>query len=260
MTQGPATMDSADTNSDHPSAASEAVSSALAEEIHQASEGATSDAPALEGQELPGMAPPVDDPVVPPTPSADARQQEIAMAVDMLAQIALQLDDPVSALDEGAEALAEALAERDEAIQRQHLAAATAQAQQDMRRAEFTEAYQHARLHRVGELIDLGHHLDEAVAITNANEIDIRHRALAAGRDPAEVIYRYALSNGYRPRSAHGQDKRPARAEVGAAIKERIAGGSDRHLPELEVLAAMSDDEFSRATSGDRWQRLLQGN
>ncbi len=225
-----------------------------------ASERALRDAAAAEKPDVAAFGPHGSEPAMRSAPAASGRSEEIAAAVDVLAQIALQLDDPVSALDEGAEALAEALAMRDEAIQRQHHAAAAAQAQQEMQRAEFADAYRHARLHRVGELVDLGYELDQAVAITNANETDIRIRALAAGRDPAGVIYRYAQLHGYQPRNMQGQGRAPAARPAGTATKEQPAGRSGHRRLDLEALAAMSDDAFSRATSGDRWQRLLQGN
>jgi hypothetical protein len=186
------------------------------------------------------------------------RHAEIAASVELLAQVALQQDDPVAALEEGAEVLAQMLAERDLAAQERHWAEEAARDRQEVLQVEFQQAYRHARLHRVGELVDLGYSLDQAVVVTNANEADIRQRALAAGRDPAEVILRYAVLHGYRPqRSAP-----PARPEAGR--RSAMATGGARDLAErrpttLESLAAMSDSDFAKATSGDKWQRLLRG-
>ncbi len=251
-------MESADAHLDCPITAGDAASSMLPESVLPTGRSTVRDASVLEGQGLTALAP-QDDALSPRPDAAGGVDQEIAAAVGVLTQIALQLEDPVSALDEGAEALAEMLAARDAEIERRHQAAAGA-ARVNARRAEFEGAYRHARLHRVGELVDLGYQLDQAVAITNANEADIRSRALAAGRDPSGVIYRYALLHGYKPRSARGHDCHPASRETSVTAKPRSAGGADRRIPELEALAAMSDEEFGRATRGDRWQRLLQGS
>ena len=191
--------------------------------------------------------------------AADRENHDVIAAVDLLAQVALQFDDPVSALDEGVEALAEALAERDAVIERQQHATAAVQVEQGRRHAEFERAYRHARLHRVGELVDLGYQLDQAVAITNANESDVHNRALAADRNPAEVIYRYALMNGYRPQALYGRPKEPGQKERAPARFGQLTDPPDRGALKLAALTELSDDAFSRATRGDRWQALLRG-
>ena len=117
-------------------------------------------------------------------------QSSIADAIGVLVDIALEMDDPVAALEEGIDTLADALAARDAAMQ----------AQQQAITAQYLDhqaAYQYARFHRVGELVDLGYGLDEAVAITNTDEARIQARAKANGRHPMESIYRYAMLNGY---------------------------------------------------------------
>lgn len=172
----------------------------------------------------------------------------VAAAVETLAHFALETDDPVAALDQGADALAEALAARDVAMQERVNAS-------HERRIDEQAAYRHARLHRVTELIDLGYSLDQGVAIANANEAEIRGRALAAGRDPMERIYKYALLNGHR-------GARPGLAPLSARGGQAIRSATSRRDGEpsvLEALAAMSDDAFAETTKGDRWRELLGG-
>lgn len=182
-----------------------------------------------------------------------AMDGEIAASVDILAEVALQQSDPVAALEEGLEALAEALAERDIQMQQRQLAGAAARERVEAQRENFTQAYRHARLHRVGELVDLGYSLDHAVAITNANEAEIRARAAAAGSDPDDVIYRYAMMHGYQP---------PARQPA----PSRHLSARDRHDGDgatgpaesapLARLAALGDEAFAEATAGSRWLRI----
>lgn len=189
------------------------------------------------------------------TPSASLRHRaEIAASVSVLAQVALQQEDPVAALEEGMEALAEALAERDLAVQEQELAEQAALELKEVRQADFRGAYRHARLHRVGELVDLGYSLDHAVAITDANEADIRARASAAGGSLEEVIYRYALMHGYRPQ---GREPRARSRPDGAGDPHHARQGRRVSQPSpWEQLATMNDEEFAKATDGERWHRL----
>jgi len=172
---------------------------------------------------------------------------EMQSAIGTLVGVALEMDDPVAALEEGAETLAEALAAREAATQERLQAARE-------RQIDEQAAYRHARLHRVSELIDVGHSLDQAVAITNANEADIRARAAAAGRNPMEPIYEYAVLNGYRsaPRPSSGPSRGhgPARA-----MPPRRPAGQNPSA--LTALADMSDDDFAEATKGNRWQELM---
>lgn len=170
---------------------------------------------------------------------------EMAGAIETLVRVALEMDDPVTALDEGMESLADALAARDVAEQEWKQAAEELWTDQQA-------AYQHARFHRVSELIDAGYGLDQAVAITNANEADIRARAADAGRDPMEAIYRYAVLNGYqgyRPVQPMASLSRPA-VEPGRA-------GNDP-AQNLAALADLNDEAFAEATKGDRWEKLLR--
>jgi hypothetical protein len=113
---------------------------------------------------------------------AAGSHEEIAGAIETLVRMALEMADPVAALEEGAESLAEALAERDAAG---HVRLQAAREQQ----LDVQAAYHHARFHRVSELIDLGYGVDDAIAITNANEAEIHARALETGRNPMEPIY-----------------------------------------------------------------------
>lgn len=186
----------------------------------------------------------------PPEPDSEIAigpDAEVAGAIETLVRVALEMDDPVAALEEGAESLAEALAARDAAEQEWLQAAEEMQLDQQA-------AYRHARFHRVSELIDVGYSLDQAVAITDADEADIRARATAAGRNPMEPIYQYAILNGYQGmRSAQAspivEHERPL------PRRSHDAGGSS---PSMEILAQLSEKAFAEATRGDRWQALMR--
>ena len=171
-------------------------------------------------------------------------EEEMAGAIETLVRVALEMDDPVAALEEGADSLAEALAERDAMIQAR-LAAAREQ------HIDEQAAYRHARLHRVSELIDVGYGVDAAISITNANEAEVRARSLAMGRNPMEAIYQYAVRNGYRGR-------RPYLDEPSAGRQHSPAPPRAERQSPMAALAQLSEEAFAEATKGDRWQRLMQ--
>src|SRR5688572_5485739 len=173
--------------------------------------------------------------------------EEIASAIETLVRVALEMDDPVAALEEGAESLAEALAERDVAVQ-----ARLEEARE--RQVDEQAAYRHARFHRVSELIDIGYGVDDAISITNANEAEIRARALAMGRNPMEPIYQYAVHNGYRGTRLPMAGSPVSRGSPATPMREdRIDRSSS-----ASALAQMNDEAFAEATKGDRWQKLMR--
>jgi hypothetical protein len=177
-------------------------------------------------------------------PIVPGQRGEIDSAIEALVGTALQMDDPVKGLEEGAESLAEALAERDTAA-REHLRAA------HERQIDEQAAYRHARFHRVTELLDVGYSLDQAVAIANANETEIRVRAAVSGRNPMEPIYQYAVLNGYRP----APPKRSSRPEASHLASRDSASNAS---PTLEALAGLDEAAFTDVTRGDRWQALMR--
>jgi hypothetical protein len=171
--------------------------------------------------------------------------REFTGAIEALVRVALETDDPIAALEEGAESLAEALAARDLAEQERQRVA-------EEQWVDQQAAYQHARFHRVSELIDVGYSLDQAIAITNMNEAEIRARAAAVGLDPMAAIYRYAVLNGYQA----------SRARPDATSENRqlpgLGGNKDDPILDLADLAQLSDEAFAEATRGDRWRTLMR--
>lgn len=180
-------------------------------------------------------------------PESAVPDADMAGAIETLVRVALEMDDPVAALEEGMESLAEALAARDRAEHERQQAAEELWVDQQA-------AYRHARFHRVGELIDVGYGLDQAVAITDANEAEIRARAAAAGSDPMETIYRYAVLNGYQGL----RSTPPIGSAQSRSTAEDLVADSDDPTHHLAALAGLSDEAFTEATKGDRWQKLLR--
>ena len=195
------------------------------------------------------------------------------------AQAAPDMDEGTAPSIDGATTRATAGAEASSAFRTQVLQSVRHYAAE---RPDFMDAYQHARQARVEELTALGYGQDEAQAITFDNELEVINSAFAAGRNPAQVIYDFAVGRGYRPVGAServaGTGQGPAVRPIGgaapmteaqkialaargqaAAKSLSAAGGGATGTLTLEALAGMSDEEFAEATRGERWQRLLRG-
>jgi hypothetical protein len=143
-------------------------------------------------------------------------------------------------------------------------------------RPDFVNAYHHARDARIEELSLLGYSREEAAAITFDNELEVIRNAYASGRNPAQLIYDYAVRRGYSPAAPQTSRPqapvaRPVAGQLSAAEKVALAmrgqagskslssaGGGVTSGLSLEALAGLSDEEFAEATRGDRWQRLLR--
>jgi len=138
-------------------------------------------------------------------------------------------------------------------------------------RPDFLAAYEHARSERMVELIALGYRPEEAVAITFDNEMQVIRNAYASGRNPAQVIYDYAVQRGYQGARPQAPTARPVQGGMTEADKVALAargqarskslssaGGGAVATLTLEALAGMTDAEFAEATKGNRWQRLLR--
>jgi hypothetical protein len=106
----------------------------------------------------------------------------------------------------------------------------------------------------VGELIDVGYSLDQAVAITNKDEAEICARAAAAGRDPMELIYKYATLHGYA--GSHPTQREPLVSNE--RLPPRRSGDEVGSLSSMETLARLDEDAFAKATEGDRWRALMR--
>jgi hypothetical protein len=142
-------------------------------------------------------------------------------------------------------------------------------------RPDFLAAYQHARQARIAELGALGYAPHEALEITFDNELEVIRNAYANGRNPALIIYDYAVRHGYRGDAPHERPGNPLRNGPGRAVMSEaekvalaargqaaskslsMAGGGWTGTLTLDALASMSDEEFAEATKGDRWQRLF---
>lgn len=79
---------------------------------------------------------------------------------------------------------------------------------------------------------------------------------LAAGKNPAEIIYQHATSAIPQP-AAPAPQATPA-PQQGAHVPSRLGTrGSTPRAANVADLASMSDEEFDRATAGENWRRLM---
>ena len=98
----------------------------------------------------------------------------------------------------------------------------------------------------------------EANQMVMNEAMSLVHQSLAAGRNPAEIIYQYATTAAPQPVAPAPQA--PPAAQQSAPMPSRLGTrGSTPRASSMADLASMSDEEFDRATQGENWRRLMGG-
>lgn len=141
---------------------------------------------------------------------------------------------------------------------------------------DYDEASVFLRQMRDGQLLAFGHEdLAERQQLLNQDAVAIAAQALAKGKNPAEVIYNMAKASGWKPKTAAppavtatALPTQPASVTDEQKVKmasngqkanqslSQIAGAATPPVT-LESLLKLSDDEFAKATKGDKWRRLF---
>lgn len=146
--------------------------------------------------------------------------------------------------------------------------------QQDLQRAvaadaTISDAYQHLFSGRVAELQLVGMSEEQAVQTVREEEFNLAQTARQRGQSPAALIAALAKSRGFAPKAP---EPTPAPAETVAEKHARVeagqkgpgmslsaAGGSPAGEVTAEMLANMSDDEFSafQKANGRKLRQLM---
>lgn len=116
---------------------------------------------------------------------------------------------------------------------------------------DYDAAANHWKAEKLAELIDTGVERDEAVRIMNGELRWMAERALAADKNPAEVLYGKAKRLGYKA-AAQVEDKSKVDQQFDAveraARASRSLGASSGSAPtklSVKDIAEMSDDEYA---------------
>ena len=95
----------------------------------------------------------------------------------------------------------------------------------------------------------------EASQMVMNEAMSLVHQSLAAGRNPAEIIYQYATAT---PQPAAPAPQATPAPQQAAPVPSRLGTrGSTPRAPTAYDLSTMSDEEFDRATAGENWRRLM---
>jgi len=97
----------------------------------------------------------------------------------------------------------------------------------------------------------LGHQPAEAMQRVQQEAWQLVMDGLRAGSNPAEVIYGMTA-----PVAAAAEPPRQARV---SSLGSRSKGSNSSRLPTASELAAMSEEEFAKATAGDNWRKIAGG-
>jgi len=94
----------------------------------------------------------------------------------------------------------------------------------------------------------------EANQLVMNEAMSLVHQSLAAGKNPAEIIYQYATTGAPAPQAPQATPAPQQAAPVPSRLGTR---GSTPRASSMADLASMSDEEFDRATAGENWRRLM---
>lgn len=124
---------------------------------------------------------------------------------------------------------------------------------------DFDDAYKYFAEGRIAEFVALGHSQEEAVRIAIDDEIEFASRLLSMGKNPAEVIYKFAESRGYKKPQKKTSNLQIAEEKINMLEKgvksSKVASGQPTSKGELtlEALAEMDEDEFLK-----NWDKLMK--
>lgn len=119
------------------------------------------------------------------------------------------------------------------------------------------EAVQYLRERKWREYVAAGMDEQSASAAVDRDGWALAQSCLARGENPAQRAYEIAKALGYRRRSATPQDQVAMQAAGARASTPSGTAGAGGGRVSLDVLAKMSPDEFLKATSGDKWRKLM---
>lgn len=121
------------------------------------------------------------------------------------------------------------------------------------RQPDANDGITHWKKSLVAEYEAAGLSRHEAVQRLHQEELQLSWEALQRGDNPAEVAYNRSLSRGYVPAAKKLEMQKQGQ---GASMPSG-SGGKSGGLPSLEALLKMGSSEFTKATAGDNWAKLV---
>lgn len=201
----------------------------------------------------------------------EARLQAIARSATPQKQVPSLEENPVGHLSHKLDVMQsqqqalmqQSQAEREAAQLAEYESALAAKVQHEERvfaatHPDYVDAVKHLHAVRLRELNALG--VDDAQAeMQSARELrELAYVTSAKGQSPAEIAYKFAQARGYVGKQPDAA-QRIQTAQRGAAAATSLGNGASTGSGAMGAreLLAMSDEEFAKATSGDKWRKLM---
>jgi hypothetical protein len=126
---------------------------------------------------------------------------------------------------------------------------------------DYNDAIAYLRNARVRELGVFGVAEEQALATSNQELRQHAFWAASKGFDPAAMAYKIAESRGYQRKAptAGPAEKLQMQQRGVNASRSLGSGGASGGKLSVEALLAMSDEDFSSATKGNNWAKLMGG-
>lgn len=181
-------------------------------------------------------------------------------------------EDPAGHLKRQIDQVSTTLQERQQQEERQR--AEYQQAQQVQRAAQTVQRYEaefvaqkpdyqqavdYVRLGRAKEFEARGMAPEEAMAEATREMVHGAIINAANGVNPSQLVYRMAEIRGYRAQAQpmSESDRFTQQSKGVAAAKSLGGGGASKGQISATQLLSMSDEEFSEATKGGKWNKLM---
>lgn len=121
------------------------------------------------------------------------------------------------------------------------------------RQPDSHEAIDYLRKGMLEEIKAQGATHQQAVAAVKQEELRMAWVATQQGENPSEMAYNRAQARGYVP----SQKKLEMQKQGQGASMPSASGGRSGGQPSLEALLKMSSADFTKATAGDNWAKLV---
>lgn len=119
---------------------------------------------------------------------------------------------------------------------------------------DANDGINHLKQNRIAEYLAMGMGQQEAQQRLQKDEWDLASWALQNGENPARVAYNMAVARGYVP----GKTKLEMQNSGQRASLPSSGAGKSGGMPSLDTLLKMDKSDFSKATSGDNWEKLAK--
>lgn len=198
--------------------------------------------------------------------SVAPRQQVPSLEENPVAHLKYSIDQVRDVATQNQQSFAQWQAQQQQVQQVQAIASRVTAAESDFvaRRPDYHDALGYYRSQRAKEIAVVSG-VDEDVAMQQvARELveGALHHA-AAGRNPAEIAYRLAETRGYKPKAQQATVSPAEKIETQqrgvAAARTVTSGGGTSGGLSAKALLEMSDEDFSKATKGNKWRELMGG-